>query len=205
MIGWAQDLSSSRIECHILAETDWIAPEARQRVSAISDTLGSTLKAVRDFSYELRPPGLEEQGLIRTLDAYCRNFSEKNAIQVECRFDGIEELKLGFDTMISLYRLVQEGLNNIWKHANASQAKVGLEFSLPNIILCIEDNGSGFDAKRPAEAINEKRMGLRNMEERVVLLEGTMSIESGLGKGTKIMISIPHREDNLWPEEKDGA
>ena len=201
----AQDISSSRIECDVLAETDLIAPEAKQRVSDISDTLGSTLMAVRDFSYELRPPALEEQGLIRTLDAYCSNFSEKNPIHVECRFEGLDELKLSFDTMISLYRLVQEGLNNIWKHANASQATVGLEFSLPNIILRIEDNGSGFDAKRrPAEAINEKRMGLRNMEERVILLEGTMRIQSEPGRGTKIMISIPHREENLWPEDADG-
>ena len=93
-----------------------------------------------------------------------------------------------------LYRLAQEGLNNIRKHADAEQATVTLVGSFPNIILRIEDNGKGFDVKaRELALCNEKRMGLRSMKERVNLLGGQMTIQSRLMQGTKVFIKIPYK------------
>jgi signal transduction histidine kinase len=107
----------------------------------------------------------------------------------------MKNLKLNFDTEINLYRLIQEGLNNIKKHAKAGHAVVRLVASSPNIILRIEDNGRGFDVKsRLARSFKEKRLGLSSMEERVSLLAGTMRIKSQPSKGTRIFIEIPCKE-----------
>ncbi len=106
----------------------------------------------------------------------------------------MENLKLDFDTEINLYRLIQEGLNNIKKHADASQSTIRLLATFPYIILRIEDDGQGFDIKeRLSAAQQKKRMGLRSMEERVDLLGGKMKIYSQLSKGTKIFIEVPYK------------
>jgi len=108
---------------------------------------------------------------------------------------GMDHLRLDPDTEINLYRLIQEGLNNISKHARANSATIRLIASFPNIILRIEDDGKGFDLKkRLVTAQNDKRMGLGTMEERVSLLNGVMRIQSRPGKGTKVLIEVPHEE-----------
>jgi signal transduction histidine kinase len=106
---------------------------------------------------------------------------------------GIEKLKLDLHTQINLYRMIQEGLNNIYKHAEATEAVVKLTAAHPNIILRIEDNGKGFDVeKRAREIDSEKRMGLRSLQERTDLLGGTMVIASKIGQGSRILIKLPH-------------
>ena len=88
-------------------------------------------------------------------------------------------MHLNYDIKINLYRLLQEVLSNVKKHADASEVTIKLVSSFPKIILRIEDDGKGFDVKKSlAEASIKKRMGLRSMEERVGLLQGTMRIES---------------------------
>ena len=114
----------------------------------------------------------------------------------------MEELRLDFDTEINLYRIIQEGLNNIQKHAEASQVTIRLVSSFPKIILRIEDNGKGFDLKkRLLTAIQNRRMGLQNMRERVALLNGKIKIKSRPMTGTKIFIDIPYQEKHHGPEE----
>jgi signal transduction histidine kinase len=138
---------------------------------------------------------MDQLGLVRTVYQYCEDFSEKNNVSIDFFTAGMKDLKLDFDTEINLYRLIQEGLNNIKKHAQASQAVVRLVASSPNIILRIEDNGQGFDvASRLARSFTEKRLGLSGMEERVSLLAGTMSIKSRPSKGTRILIEVPCKE-----------
>jgi signal transduction histidine kinase len=96
---------------------------------------------------------------------------------------------------INLYRLVQEGLTNIIKHADATYATIGLVGAFPNIILRIEDDGKGFDVeKRLANASHKKRMGLQSMKQRIRLLGGQMLIQSRPGRGTKLSMKIPYRE-----------
>jgi signal transduction histidine kinase len=102
---------------------------------------------------------------------------------------------MDIDTKIMLYRLIQEGLNNIKKHAFADNAVVRLVRSFPYIILRIEDNGKGFDVqKQLAKTFNEKQMGLGTMQQRTGFLKGTIKIESRLMQGTKIMIKFPCME-----------
>jgi signal transduction histidine kinase len=125
----------------------------------------------------------------------CEEFSEKTGIRVDYRSVGIEKLKLDADTQINLYRMIQEGLNNIYKHGEATEAVVKLTAAHPNILLRIEDNGKGFDVeKRAREIDSEKRMGLRSLQERTDLLGGVMIVTSAPGRGTRILIKFPRRE-----------
>lgn len=116
---------------------------------------------------------------------------------------GIENLSLDSDTEINLYRQIQEGLDNIHRHAQAERATIRMVAFFPNIILRIEDDGVGFDTvERLRAATKEKRMGLRSMLERANLLQGKMSIQSRQGIGTKILIEIPYAETKHGSGEK---
>jgi signal transduction histidine kinase len=150
---------------------------------------------VRDMAYDLHPATLEELGLVQTVRQYCEEFAAKFAIETEVFSVGLDGIELDFDTEISLYRMIQEGLNNVRKHAEASQVFIRLSVSFPYIMLSIEDNGKGFDVDQHMDAaFREKRMGLRSMEQRVAFLDGKMKIESSPALGTRILAKIPYTE-----------
>ena len=194
-----QDLSALKIGIDTLFDDQTEAlPAMRQRVAKLSKIAYGAIMAVRDLAYALRPIGLDQLGLAQTALRHCEDFSAKTGVKVDFFAAGMEDLRLDSDIEIALYRLIQEGLNNVKKHADATDATIRLVASFPNIILRIEDNGKGFDAeKRLASAINEKRMGLRSMEERVALLGGKMRIESRPMQGTKIFIEAPCKGNNI--------
>ena len=191
----AQNLSALIIDCETLLDNQpSIRPEIRQKVSEMSKMLRECIKEVRNLSYDLRPPVLDELGLVQALFQYCDDFSEDNGINVDFHSAGIKDLKLDFDIEINLYRLIQEGLVNIKKHAAASHVTIRLVAAFPNIILRIDDDGIGFDVqKRMATITKEKRMGIRSMEERAKLLKGEMEIQSKPDQGTKISIKFPYK------------
>jgi signal transduction histidine kinase len=165
----------------------------RMKVSQLAKLLDRAIFTVRDLAYDLRPPGLDEMGLVQALSMFCDDFAEKTLIRIDFHSVGIEKMKLGFNTRINLYRMIQEGLNNTHKHAEATRAVVKLTAAYPHIILRIEDNGKGFDVeKRAREIDSEKRMGLRSLQERTDLLGGVMIVASKPGQGTKILIKLPY-------------
>ncbi len=192
----AQDLSVSKIECDMLIKNQpALHHSAKEKLLEISNSLQGAISAVRDLSYDLRPPVLDDMGLVQALEIYCEEFSENSNVKVDFKSAGMYKLDLDFNIEIHLYRLVQEGLNNIRKHADAAQANIMLMGVSSNIILLIEDDGKGFDVNARELAIgNEKRMGLRSMKERVNLLGGRMKIQSRPMQGTKISIKIPFKE-----------
>ena len=192
----AQDLSTLKIGCATLFDHyASITPELRQKMSELSRIIDGIIRDVRDLAYGLRPPGLDQLGLVRTIYQYCDDFSAVNGVTVDFSSAGMNHLKLDFDTEINLYRLIQEALNNVKKHADASCVSIRLVASSPNIILRIEDDGKGFDVnERLTSALSGKRMGIKSMEERVGLLEGIMKIQSRPGQGTRIFIEVPYKE-----------
>ena len=194
----AQDLSSIKIGLETLFD-DQPQVSIETRIQELTAILQDSITSVRDLSYDLHPPGMDQLGLVRTVYQYCEDFSAKNNVGVDFYTAGMKDLELDFDTEINLYRLIQEGLNNIKNHAEADHIVIRLVATSPNIILRIEDNGRGFDVERRlARSLREKQLGLSSMEERVNLLEGTMRIHSRPSKGTKIFIEVPYRE------KKDG-
>ena len=193
----AQDLASLKVGLDTLYGDQPDTPdERRQKVAELSRLLEHTLMAVRDKAYDLHPPSLKEFGLAYTVQQYCEEFAGKNSLKVDFFSLGMDDLELDFDTEIALYRLVQEGLTNIRKHADASQVIVRLSVSFSHIMLHIEDNGKGFEVNnRLAAALDERRMGIWSMEQRVAFLHGEMKIESGRMHGTKILVKVPHMDE----------
>jgi PAS domain S-box-containing protein len=200
----AQDLSAVKIGFETLFDHEpATSPEIRRRVSELSGTLQESIKAVRDVSYDLGPPALDEMGLVETLVQYCNDFSENHGINVDFHSTGMKKLPLDFDTEINLYRLIQEGLTNIKKHADTDHVTIKLVAAFPDIILRIEDNGKGFNVqKRMATLTKEKRMGIHSMVQRAKLLHGEMEIQSRPMQGTKISIRLPYKDNNSGSKEK---
>jgi signal transduction histidine kinase len=189
----SQDLSTIKISLETLFDSQPAgAPEIRARVAGLCALVHRTIRSVRDLAYDLRPPGLDEMGIVSAMATVCEEFSEKTGIHVDYRAVGIAKLKLDLDTQITLYRMIQEGLNNIHRHADASEAVVKLTAAHPNVILRIEDNGRGFDPEKRSREIDAgKRMGLRSLQERTELLGGVMIVSSSPGRGTRILIKFP--------------
>jgi PAS domain S-box-containing protein len=192
----AQNLSSLKMGCDLLfdGQSD-IPPEIIEKKIKLSKEIEKIIISVRDLSYDLRPPGIDEMGLVTAIEIYCEEFSEKSGLKVEFQSAGMHQFDSGYEVGIHIYRLIQEGLNNIQKHANADRVTIKLVRASPNIILRIEDNGKGFNVReRELSLGKEKRMGLRSMKERVNLLGGEITIQSRLKKGTKIFIKLPLKE-----------
>jgi signal transduction histidine kinase len=192
----AQELSLLKISWETLFDNHPLIPdEIRQKTSELSKILQRSISAVRDMAYDLHPPGLYQLGIVHTIYQYCEEFSEKNEIDIDFFAAGLDDLKIPSNTEINLYRLIQEAIWNIKKHAQAAKVTIKLVASFPNIILRIEDDGQGFNVKERLNAASkEKRMGLRSMEERVSLLNGKMRIQSRPKEGTKIFIEVPYKE-----------
>lgn len=199
----AQDLSLLKIGLETLFDGQpSVSVKIKQKSSELSKILKRSISTVRDFAYNLHPPGLDQLGLVRTVYQYCEEFAEKKQINIDFFAAGMDDLTIPFDTEINLYRLIQEALRNIKKHADANSVTLKMVASFPYIILRIEDDGKGFDIKEQmVSAIKEKRMGLRSMEERVSLLNGKMKIQSRPTEGTKIFIEVPYKEKNCVRKE----
>jgi two-component system sensor histidine kinase UhpB len=143
------------------------------------------LADVRQLSRVLRPPMLDELGILPTLRWFVRTFQEQTAISVRLVFEG-EERRLDKDVETLLYRLVQEGLTNIAKHANTDAAVVTLALDPSRVLLRIVDTGAGFDAAALIGGDEECGFGVRSMRDRVFFLNGRFTIRSAVGEGTTI-------------------
>jgi signal transduction histidine kinase len=189
----AQDLSVAKMACDLIyAGRLNNRPAEAHRVHEICEILQKTIMGVRTMAYDLRPPVLEELGLVETIYRFCEDFTLMWGIPVDFQSAGLKNLKLDYAVQINLYRLMQEGLTNIRKHAAAGRVTLKLAAAFPNIFLRIIDNGRGFDVQARADVTGpEKRMGLRSMQERVTLLNGKMKLQSKPGQGTKVTITLP--------------
>ncbi len=197
----AQDLSTLKISLETLFKNQ--STETNNKVSQMSDILQRSIAAVRDMAYDLRPPGLDQLGLVKTLYLYCEDFSKSTTAEIDFAAAGVDELNLEYETEINIYRLIQEALNNIKRHAGANRVTIRVVASSPDIVIRIKDNGKGFDVNdRRKWALKEKRMGLQSMVERVRLLQGKINIQSRPNKGTYIFIAIPLKENtSVFQEE----
>lgn len=196
----AQELSAMKVMSEALCTEATMDQEQLQRqMGEWTKVLNQCVGTIRELSYNLMPPGLEHLGIKSALASYCRDFSKKNFIQVDFSTAGMDQLslRLDYDIAINIYRLVQEALNNVKKHAGASRAKVRLVASGSKLMLQIEDDGVGCDlAEVQAKAVSAKRLGMLGMQERVKLLAGSLKITSHPQEGMKIFIEIPWEKTN---------
>ncbi len=199
----AQDLSSLKIRIQtFFSSCPQMNGDSSRQVNDLLGILQRSISDVRNLAYDLRPPGLDQLGLVRTLYLYCEDFAQTNNLKIDFIAAGLDDLLLDEDIQINIYRLIQEALHNVNKHAEAKGVTIRLVASSPNLILRIIDDGKGFDAGAwRARSLKEKRMGLQSMVERVGLLNGTIDIRSRPKKGSGIFITIPIKEQYRGREE----
>ncbi len=149
-----------------------------------------TLQKVRDQSQIFRPAILDDFGLSQTLEWFTRQFARQSGINVHYRGAAGDD---GFapEVSIHLYRIVQEALSNVARHAKATEAWVELEIAAHELRLEVRDNGVGFDLKASAKRAAGEGIGLMGMSERAEHLNGTLSIESAPERGTQVRVRVP--------------
>ena len=144
------------------------------------------------IALELRPTALDDLGLHSALLNYVEEWSERSRVEVDFQTAGLELRRLDPELETALYRIVQEALTNVVRHAHARHVGVVLECRQDLLVVIVEDDGEGFDVESVlASASLARKMGLMGMRERVALVGGTMEIESGAGQGTTLLVRVP--------------
>ncbi len=161
---------------------------ARAELNALKSSAGATFSNVKDFIFDLRPMMLDDLGVVPTLRRYTESFQEKNGISVPITVTGVER-RLESHIEVTIFRNVQELLQNALNHAQATQVQVSLDIAQDRIISVVEDNGRGFNAD---EALNNSRtIGLSTIRDRTQMLGGELDIQSSLGQGARVEFTIP--------------
>jgi ligand-binding sensor domain-containing protein/signal transduction histidine kinase len=164
---------------------------AGEQLQEISGLASQAINEVREISYNLRPYQLDRLGLKEAIESIIEKISNTTSIRCSAAVADLDQ-KLPKDVETNIYRIVQECLNNIVKHSQASEALVAVQLENNALILSIKDDGKGFVPDIDGtDSGNVTGFGLRGIAERVKILRGTLSIESSPGNGTKIIINIP--------------
>jgi PAS domain S-box-containing protein len=183
------------------------APEsspARERLLQLQELTDLIGKEVHHLALELRPTALDDFGLHTALVNHVEEWSERSGVSVDFHSTGLEENRLPSPIETALYRMVQEGLTNVLRHAQARHVSLILRRSPDHVLAILEDDGRGFDAEAMFNSSGPPvRLGLLGMRERVALVGGTLTIESTPGGGTTIFGRIPLPADG--GEESDGS
>jgi two-component system sensor histidine kinase UhpB len=186
----SQVLTSLLISLALLEETV-TSEEARLRVADTRALAHQTLRAVRNMSIDLRPSALDDLGLLPALRWYIKEYQQKCGVEVEFSASGLKE-RLPPEMETALYRVIQESLTNTAKHARAEKVWVTLTMEPDSVCAVMSDNGQGFDAQSVLRTPWQDRgLGLAGMQERAMLLNGSIKIESQPGQGTRIQVSVP--------------
>lgn len=177
-----------------LAQRSLMNPERAQALLEEARGIADqTVTAVRDLSQLLRPTLLDDLGLHQALHSHLRDYSRRTGIRAELVLENLED-PLPPELTMCVYRIVQEALTNIAKHAQASSCQVTLRGLSRSVQVVIEDNGKGFRADPWPFDDRTTGVGLRGMKERVHALEGTFGVETSPGEGTHLRIELPLRE-----------
>ena len=177
-------------------ERSQVSPKVKEHVRSLRDLTLETMEEVRNLALDLRPAALDELGLVPALRGYLRDVSERSGIPVKLEVDGMRD-RLSSEMEVALFRTIQEGLTNILKHSQASQALVSISLVSNRVLVMVEDNGVGFNVAQVLGSTGRRALGLFGIEERVGLLGGDLQIQSEEGKGTKLKISVPPATPNL--------
>jgi len=156
-------------------------------LNAGRQVLNDAIQEVRRISHDLRPSILDDLGLASALGNLLEQFSERTGIRIKHEIS-LPDARLPEDIEMTLYRLVQEALTNVERHADAGELVLRLDHRRSGVRLDLRDNGRGFD---PESNKQPSGIGLRNMRERVELLGGEYRLDSGVGEGTRIRVRLP--------------
>lgn len=185
-----QQLTALRLTIDALRAVDPASADGRARFAMMEQIVTQMDRDVDFLAWDLRPAALDDVGLEAALQEFIRQWSSTQGIEAEFHSTLGDGARLPRDVESHLYRIVQEALNNVGKHAQAAHVSVLLERRGDEVRLIIEDNGRGFDL----EAVRGKRgsgMGLAGMQERAASIGGDLQLESSPGKGTTLFVRLP--------------
>lgn len=161
----------------------------RQELLALQAVVRDSLQDTRKIIFDLRPMALDDIGLPAALKKFISNYREQYGLPVEFQYFGPQK-RLPPAVEVALFRIVQEGLNNIYKHADASNVSVKLEVLPKKVNLIVRDDGKGFNPEKLARGAKQKGYGLIGIKERVQLLKGEMEVLSAPGQGTSLVVNF---------------
>lgn len=186
----SQALTSIIVGLRVLAERIK-NPDDKEKILQMRDLAVNTLEAVHNLAVELRPVLLDDLGLVAAAQRYIENYVRQYGIKVDIDFTNLSRERFMPETEITLYRILQEALTNIIKHARATHIQITLCMQRSKLILSVADNGIGFCAGEFQCVKDGSGLGIYGMKERVALLDGKFDIKSQPGKGTTITVEIP--------------
>jgi two-component system sensor histidine kinase DegS len=196
--GPAQSMSNLVLRaeiCQRLLDRD--VEMARAELGALKNAINATLQDTRRFIFDLRPMILDDLGLAPTLRRYVQQVSEKNKLDINLMVQNLD-MRLPSHYEVAIFRFIQEALNNVIKHANATQARVLVSVrddvgGTRMIHVSVEDDGSGFHVSDMlADDSGRRNMGIATLRQQVeTLLRGEFGIESAIGRGTRVEALIP--------------
>lgn len=183
------------VHLSIRSQNKGITPgvDAMQEISA---EVATAIQETREISYNLRPFQLDRLGLTKAVEIVARTVGSASGIRFASKIDNIDDA-LPKDLRINFYRIVQESLNNIMKHAQATDVNIHITRDKERVILSIRDNGIGFNPANPPSKGGKSGFGLTGMEERANSLGGNFRVRSTPGQGTVMTVEIPIDDKDL--------
>lgn len=168
------------------------ADAMHQRIRDLREVLAATLDRVRRLAFDLRPSVLDDLGLVAAIRRYAQQYGERFGAPVEVEAVGWERVRLTAETETAIYRIVQEALTNVARHAPRARVSVLLQVHGRELSVIVEDDGPGFDAEAVfAREVGQSKLGLYGMQERADLIGARLAIESQPGAGTTIYLRVP--------------
>jgi two-component system sensor histidine kinase UhpB len=173
----------------------------RGQINELRELTAQTLEAVRSLAVELRPATLDDLGLVAALEAYTEAYAGRIPLPLEFSAQGFDDQskRLPPQLELVLYRVVQEALTNVAKHAGASNVRVALRLNAHEVVAAVTDDGHGFDVEEVMRS-RERGLGMFGMQERLALVQGQLVIDSAPGRGTRIEARVPS-----WPTLASGG
>ncbi len=186
----SQALASMKVGLRLVEDlTDPV--QVKEKLTELRALVAQTLEKVHQIAVELRPDILDDVGLVAAIKGYVKEYSAKVKIEVDFHASNIDEQQLSAEVRMTVYRIVQEALTNIAKHAEASNVSVVLRSRDSSLVTIVEDNGKGFDVNRLMNTPQVNKLGLFGMHERAALVGGTLTIESNPDIGTTVFFEVP--------------
>jgi signal transduction histidine kinase len=188
-----QDMLGVNYRLEEIESYDNLAPAVRNELSSLQDRIRTLVDDLRDICGNLRPPTIDSLGLGPAIGSYARDWTRRSGIPVTLDLDP-ELGRLPEAIELSIFRIVQEGLNNVHKHSGASESRVELRRTLPRtLMLSVSDNGQGVDGDFDLTMLPESgHYGLLGISERVVLLGGRLKLQNNEDGGLLLQVEIPH-------------
>ena len=187
-----QNLTALSIDLDIVRSQlpETVDAALRLRMDDATDLLASTTGAIENVMAELRPPMLDDYGLFPALEWYATEYSRRTGIAAQVQAD-VQPGRIPQAAEIALFRIMQEALNNVVKHAHATCVDIVLARTDTQLTMSINDDGKGYDARADAGALRRFGLGMATMRERTQAVGGTFAIDSAPGGGTRIVVRVP--------------